>query len=303
MPRSRGFDFCCFALPLVNVGAYAILLETAVVALCLVILATATPFIVALMGNSTLSSLAKIILVVLGVVMLVWQLLGVVAVQRQSPKTYRLYLRINTILTLAVIAVCAAFLAIAAARHQPAVDACAAYFGSVSSTTSSSTISNVVSSTANNLANTSRTICNAFIWVQIGAMAGLVVLLGLTQLYMLFCQRAYGQKQRAATSDLKIETGPGDDIPLSHRDSATWDPYSTHAEGAPTRYSESHDYVAPAQTGGYNNNTSYDAQGYGAPYQQPAYDAYEAPVGGAAPNPYAAPAGQYRRSQHDGYGY
>ncbi|KAE8209360.1 hypothetical protein CF327_g6644 [Tilletia walkeri] len=299
MPRSRGFDFCCFALPLVNVGAYAILLETAIVALCVVVLASATPFIVALMGGAAPAGLGKILLIVLGLVMLLWQLLGVVAVQRQSTRSYRLYLRVNTILTLAIIGVSAAFLAIGAARHSTAVTACVANFGSVSSTTSSSTISNIVSSTANSLANTGNTICNAFIWVQVGAMGGLILLLGLTQLYMLFCQRQYGQKQRDAASDLKIETGPGDDIPLSHRDSTTWDPYSTNLEGAPTRYSESHDYVTPAPGGGAYNQAPYDAHAYGAPYQQPTYDVYEAPSG----NPYAAPPGQNRRSQQDGYGY
>ncbi|KAK0522620.1 hypothetical protein OC834_006219 [Tilletia horrida] len=311
MPRSRGgVDFCCFALPLVNFGAYAILLENAFVALCIIVLAAGTPSIVALMGGATPAGLAKILLLVLALVVLLWQLFGVVAVRRQSTRTYRLYLRINTILTLAIIGVSAAFLAIGAARHSTAVEACVANFGSVGTTTSTSAISNTLSSTANSVADTGNTICNAFVWVQVGAMAGLIVLLGLTQLYMLFCQRAYGQKQRAAASDLKIESGPGDDIPLSHRDSTTWDPYSANtADGTPVRYSESHDYVAPAQAGAMYASP-YDAHGqahgYGAPYQQPTYDVYEAPgAGAAAAQPYAAapPGGPNRRSHYDGYGY
>jgi len=301
MPRSRGFDFCCFALPLVDFGAYAILFETAFVALCIFVLAVGTPSIVALMGGATPATLAKILLVVLSLITVVWQLFGVVAVKRQSTRTYRLYLRINTLLTLAIIAVSAAFLAIAAARHATATDACVSEFGSVASTTSSSAIGNVVAGNANTTATTSRAICNTFAWIQVGAMGGLIVLLGLTQLYMLFCQRAYGQKQRGAASDLKAETGAGDNIPLSHRDSGTWDPYSANqAQDAPGRYSESHEYVAPAGAGAMYSSTAYDGQGHNSAYAQPGYDVYEAPAGD---NPYAGGAAPNRRSQHDGYGY
>ncbi|KAK0546308.1 hypothetical protein OC846_004958 [Tilletia horrida] len=316
MPRSRGVEFCCFALPLVNFGAYAIVLENAFVALCLVILAVAPPQIVALMGGATPATIAKIVVVALGVIILVWQLLGLVAINRQSTRSYQFYLRINTILTLAVIGATAAFLAIGAARHSTAVDACIAQFGTVQ-TSSGNSATDVLSGVINDGAKSGSTICNAFVWVQVGAMAGLIVLLGLTQLYMLFCQRAYGQKQRAAASELKAETGAADNIPLSHRDSTTWDPYNANpaAGDAAARYSESHDYVAPAQQAGgmyssHNNPAAgvYETQPY-ATYSQPAYDsAYETEAGRQGQQPhgyygadaYAAP---NRNSRHQADAY
>ncbi|GAC97803.1 hypothetical protein PHSY_005391 [Pseudozyma hubeiensis SY62] len=257
-------EFCCCYLPLVNVGAYLLVLETALVALAVGICALVPPAIVA--GDGVIPSWSKGLVAALGFITLVWQIIGLVSVARQMPTLYRTYLRINLVLTLAIIAATVAFLIVAAAQHNKAVRACVSTYGVIpsnSNASSSLSLSGLGQST-DAFSESGQSICNIFVWAQTGVMAGLIVLVALTQFYMLAAQRAYGGEQRKAFRDSKVSY---QDIPMNPRDSAVWEPHPS-------------DPYAGGQHG-YNNR---EPAGYGG---HDAYDSYATtPRGKYAHTPY-----------------
>lgn len=208
-------------------GAYTICVQFAVIALCVVILAVAPPQIVATMGALP-SGFPKIIVCILGVIALLWQAVGIAAIKREANRMYRTYIRVNFILTLVTIIVTLVFFAVAAARHSTALAACTAAYGNppLGSQSLGSELDSIGS-----------TICNIFIWAQVGFMGLLIILIGLTQvrcrgrprmkkgdccvlfahcchssltsnlgeqLYMCAVQRAYGKEMRHAMHDAKM---------------------------------------------------------------------------------------------------
>ena len=108
--------------------------------------------------------------------------------------------KFNLVLTLAIIAATVAFLIVAAAQHNKAVSTCVSTYGVTPSNSNSASSIPVSSFTqgADAFSESGRDICNIFVWAQTGVMAGLIVLMGLTQFYMLAAQRAYGGEQRKA---------------------------------------------------------------------------------------------------------
>lgn len=220
-------EFCCCAYPLVNVGAYLLVLETALVALAVGICALAPPSIVA--GQGVIPSWSKGLVAALGFLAVIWQILGLISVARQMPTLYRTYLRINALFTLVIIIVTVAFLIVAGAQHSKAVSTCVRTYGVIPINSSASSISTAdLGQTTDLFSQSGQQICNIFVWVQTGVMAGLIILMGLTQIYMLAAQRAYGGEQRQAWRNSKASYH---DIPMNARDSAVWetnpnDPYA-----------------------------------------------------------------------------
>ncbi|ETS63478.1 hypothetical protein PaG_01764 [Moesziomyces aphidis] len=253
-----GMEFCCCYLPLVNVGAYLLVLETALVALAVGICALAPPSIVA--GQGVIPSWSKGLVAALGFITLVWQILGLVSVARQMPTLYRTYIRINTVLTLAIIAATVAFLVTAAVQHNKAVSTCVTTYGVMPSSSASSSSTLQVSGLAETdaFSQAGRDICNIFVWAQTGVMAGLIVLMGLTQLYMLAAQKAYGNNQRAAFRDSKANY---QDIPMNPRDSAVWEPHPADPYAGQGGYRRDYDHDAydsyATTPGGKHAHTPY----------------------------------------------
>ncbi|KAJ1030424.1 hypothetical protein NDA16_001333 [Ustilago loliicola] len=259
--RSGGsMEFCCCYLPLVNVGAYLLVLETALVGLAVGICALAPPAIVA--GQGVIPSWSKSLVAALGLITLCWQILGLISVARQMPTLYRTYLRINTVLTFAIIAATVAFLIVAASQHNKAVSICVNTYGVIpaSSTSSSSVSLSGLGQGTDAFSESGRNICNILIWVQTGVMAGLIVLMGLTQIYMLAAQRAYGGEQRKAFRDSKATY---QDIPMNPRDSAVWEPSPTDQYGG----------YGGHQQGGYARDGGYGGG-------DDAYESYATTPGG-----------------------
>ncbi|CBQ67620.1 conserved hypothetical protein [Sporisorium reilianum SRZ2] len=250
--KGSGMEFCCCYLPLVNVGAYLLVLETALVALAVGICALAPPAIVA--GDGVIPSWSKGLIAALGFITLVWQILGLVSVARQMPTLYRTYLRINFVLTLAIIIATVAFLVVAAAQHNKVVNNCIATYGVIpSDSNSSSSISlSSLGQSADAFSESGQDICNIFVWAQTGVMAGLIVLMGLTQFYMLAAQKAFRDSKASYQ-----------DIPMNPRDSAVWEPRPNDP---------------------YAGQHGYNGRGYGG---DDAYDSYAAtPNGKYAHTPY-----------------
>ncbi|SPO34734.1 uncharacterized protein PSFLO_00205 [Pseudozyma flocculosa] len=253
-------EFCCCAVPLVNAGAYFLVLEFAFVALVTAILALAPPQIVATMN--VIPSWSKSLVAALGFITFFWQPLGLFAIAKQKSGLYRLYIRINFLLTCIVLACTAAFLAVSAARHNEALDACTAVYGN---TPASSGTGIAVSQATSALDGSGRTICNVLTWAQVGTMGGLIVLMGLTQLYMCFAQRAYGQQQREARGNFEkyryspANNGGPDSIPLAARDSAVWEPREDEY-GAGAHYGPGYSpYGPPAH--GMDHHSPYGDRG------------------------------------------
>ena len=219
-----------------NAGAYLIVAECAFVALAVGVLALAPPSIVATMG--AIPSWSKGLVAALGFITFVWQVFGLVSVAKEKTSLYRTYIRVNFLLTLIIIVVTLAFFAVSASRHSDSVNTCVnTYAQPIAFTSDLPTGSSTPSTQASG-----RDICNIFIWVQTGVMAGLIALIGLTQLYMCYAQRVYGQKQREASALYKNQPSriAGDHIPLAARDSAVWEPRNDpyYARDAPTAQTE-----------------------------------------------------------------
>lgn len=254
--HGSGMEFCCCYLPLVNVGAYLLVLETALVSLAVGICALAPPSIVA--GLGAIPSWSKGLVAALGFIALVWQILGLVAVARQMPTLYRTYLRINLLLTLAIIIVTVAFLVVAAAQHNKVVNTCVSTYGVIPAVSASASSSSIpltgLSGGTDAFSESGKDICNIFVWAQTGVMAGLIVLMALTQFYMLAAQRAYGGEQRKAFRDSKASY---QDIPMNPRDSAVWepspaDPYAGHQQGYGRSDYDAYEPYATTPSGKYD---------------------------------------------------
>ncbi|KAN0066220.1 hypothetical protein ACQY0O_000314 [Thecaphora frezii] len=275
MGRNRGMEFCCCAVPLVNAGAYLLVLEFAFVSLVTASLALGPPQIVATMG--AIPTWSKSLIAALGFITFFWQPLGLFTIIKQKAGLYRLYIRVNFILTVLVIISTLAFFAISASNHEKVLTTCTAVYGITPSSNSGAT----VSQTSNVLSGSGRAICNIFIWVQVGVMGGLITLMGFTQLYMCVAQRAYGQRQREAQGSFEkyqytAADGGIDSIPLSARDSTAWEPrdgpghtggdYAGYGQHYETRHNVGPAYAtyggggsptSPDKAGRYNDYPSY----------------------------------------------
>lgn len=144
-------------------------MEFIFVALCVALLAVGPPSIVATNGAIP-SGWPKAIVCVLGFIIVAWQIVGIISIKLERTTLYRTYIRINFILTLVTIVVTLAFFAVSAVRHSSALTNCVAQYGS-----------SPAGSSGTQLQNAGETICNIFLWVQVGCMGLLIALIGLTQ--------------------------------------------------------------------------------------------------------------------------
>ncbi|WFD31291.1 hypothetical protein MSPP1_002325 [Malassezia sp. CBS 17886] len=217
MVRTKGTRFCCCAIPLVKFGAYLLVLESAAVALAVGVIALAAPAVVG--AIDAVPAWGKALMAAVAFVTLAWQVLGLIAVISDSPVIYRLYIRGNFLGTVAIICIALAYAATSAARHDTAMSACIArYMGPLADDGLG------VQQVQDSLDTGRRTACKVVTWLDVGLMFALILVVGLTQLFMCYMQRRYGQRQRRAAADMK--SGADDAIPLAHRDAAAWEPRS-----------------------------------------------------------------------------
>lgn len=184
-------------------------------ALCVGVLALAPPPIVGAM--SSVPSWGKDLVAAVAFVAAAWQIVGIAAVISDQPTLYRIYIRLNFIATLIILIITIAFTITAAALHQHAVDSCMeTYEGSLAQDGMG------LQAVEDTLSTVRHKLCDILSWVDVGMMGGLIILLGLTQLFMCYMQRRYGQRQRAAIANAK--SGLGQDIPMTHRPQVGWGP-------------------------------------------------------------------------------
>ncbi|PPQ64373.1 hypothetical protein CVT26_002080 [Gymnopilus dilepis] len=176
MKTSKPRDYCCCAIPMINAGIYATLVEQTALGILVGTLSVGTPFIV---GAST-PSFAKWILGILAYAGAAVQILGFIGVSREKPTTYRRYVTLHGLILTAGFAVAAAWIIISASRHSSAEAKCLqTFFGAANSGTGQAD-----------------TLCNIFPWVDVGIMGGLWVILAAFQAYLLIVVSSYGTSQR-----------------------------------------------------------------------------------------------------------
>ncbi|KAN0060368.1 hypothetical protein ACQY0O_007697 [Thecaphora frezii] len=176
MVRRAGLEFCCLSVPLVNVGVYLATLECLFVSLCLFCLAIFAPPIVA--GMDVLPPWYKPALAGLGGFSVVLHLLGLTTIARQSTTWYRAYLRIHFAATLTVLVLSITGIVVMAMGHDRAAATCRSLYGNEPFNSGKGIRVDMLSDA---LKDSGRVICNVFTYIQLGAMAGLIALMGLTQ--------------------------------------------------------------------------------------------------------------------------
>jgi len=199
-------DYCCCAIPVVNVGIYSTLTEQFALGIIAGTLGIATPQIV---GAATPSS-ARWIFAIICYVAAIVQVFGFIGVAQEKPITFRRYTTLHILFTTAAFSVAAAWIIVSATRHSTAKSNCEQRFFSATS----------------DITSEGETMCQIFPWVDIGIMGGLWVLLAIAQFYFYTVISGYGVGQRGdheKYNSVYSMTGlNNDDVPLANR-SDPWD--------------------------------------------------------------------------------
>jgi len=200
------WDYCCCAIPLLNVGAYVVLSEQFVLGILVGTLAVGTPSIV----GAAVPDVSKFVMMALGYVFAGIQLVGFFGIFKEKPALFKKYVTFNSIILYLGLSAALAFIAISAGRHQPAVDQCdSSFFGSGNQTTTTAQVD-----------TEGQQICNIFTWVVLGIMGALWVVLFILQTYFTFALRGYGTTQRADHSkyqSIYSQNGTDQNIVLNER--------------------------------------------------------------------------------------
>ncbi|KAK7463663.1 hypothetical protein VKT23_005604 [Stygiomarasmius scandens] len=170
-------DYCCCAIPVVNAGIYATLLEQFTAGFVIGILAMATPSIV---GAAT-PSFAPWIFGVVCLVAAALQVLGFIGVAREKPVLFRRYISLHTLAAIAAFALGAAWIIISAARHNTAKSDCLSDFFNTEDST---------------LQSEGDTLCEIFPWVDVGIMGGIWILLAIVHVYLYVVISSYSTGQQ-----------------------------------------------------------------------------------------------------------
>ncbi|KAF8642414.1 hypothetical protein AX16_009679 [Volvariella volvacea WC 439] len=215
-------EYCCCAIPLVNAGIYATLIEQLTLAVVVGVLSVATPSIV---GAAT-PPVAPWILVVLCFVTAGVQVLGFLGVAQERTIMFRRYVTLHSLLSLATFAVAGAWIGISAGRHQDAKSRC---------------LEDFFPSTPDQGPNEGETLCEIFPWVDIGIMGGIWLILAIMQTYLYFMLSSYGSSQRRDHAKYAQLGDPvhADAIPMDTRDE--WD--SRPSTDSPTKQDSHYRHV------------------------------------------------------------
>jgi len=173
-----GWDYCCCAIPILNVGAYFTLSEQFVLGILVGTLSLTTP---ALVGTSLPFSFAHLILSLLGFAFALIQFIGFFGIFKEKPNLFRRYVSINWIVLSVGLSAAATFIGISASRHSRAVATCEATFFNESDVAED---------------DEGEQICEIFCWISVGVMGGLWLLLTILQSYFVLVLRNYGVTQR-----------------------------------------------------------------------------------------------------------
>ncbi|KAG8715670.1 hypothetical protein FRC11_001617 [Ceratobasidium sp. 423] len=205
-------EYCCCAIPLLNVGIYTVIAEQFIMGVVTGTLSIATPFIV----GASVPSFAPWLLAIACYIVAGTQLFGFIGVFKEKAGLFHKYVIVNSVVVMAAFGIAAAFIAMSGTRHDTATKRCQVAFFSGNSTASTSSTDDT---------GEGQQVCDIFTWVILGLMAGLWVTLAFFQAYLLMVARFYSQSQRADHKKY-YSIYSQLDIPLSDRnnDNDAWNP-------------------------------------------------------------------------------
>ncbi|KAL4398896.1 hypothetical protein ACI68E_004293 [Malassezia pachydermatis] len=201
--------------PLVKFGAYTLTVETAFVALCVGILALAPPPIVGGMG--AIPAWGKYVVAVIAFVLAAWQIVGFASIMADHTVLFRWYSRVTFIGTIIILIFTIAFMATAAGLHDNVIPTCLANFEQPLANDGFG-----IQQVQDRLDQGRRDVCNILAWADVGLMAGLIIVVGLMQLYMCYMLHKYGQRQRAAEKEARMNPAP---VSLPMQDTKQWNTF------------------------------------------------------------------------------
>jgi len=211
-------QYVCFALPMYNVGIYAVIGEIFVVALVTGILSVAAPDIIAV----SIPGFGAPLLGALCIILAVFQIWGVICVRKEYANQFKRYTNINIAGTTLLLLLALIWIIISAVNHNSAVNACMAQFlaPNQTDTVTGTLLGSPVSSSQS---QSGHDVCNVFMYVQIGIMVFLWILIALSQTYFLAVEKVYASEQRSDHVKYNsIYSSAGEEIAL--RRSGLWDP-------------------------------------------------------------------------------
>jgi len=187
-------DRCCVAVPLYNVGIYAIFAQFAVIALVTGVLSFAAPYIVAV----SIPSFGAYILGACCLIVFGLQGWGFFGVYKEKPGTYRKYVHVNMGAVALTFVLALVWIIVSAVKHNTAVTACIEQFVTETENSGTSTSASDDASLIDidSGAVSGSSLCSIFTWVQTGIMGGLWLALLIIEVYFVMMSRAYSREQR-----------------------------------------------------------------------------------------------------------
>ncbi|KAF9270299.1 hypothetical protein L218DRAFT_992932 [Marasmius fiardii PR-910] len=200
-------EYCCCAIPIINAGIYATLIEQIIAGLLVGILSLATPHIV---GAAT-PSVAPLILAIVCFVVAGLQVLAFIGVAKEKPILFRRYLTLHSIAILGAFAVAAAWIIISATKHSSAKSRCLSDFFSSPETETQG-----------------ETLCEVFSWVSVGVMGGLWAVLAVMHVYLYIILASYSSEQEKdhVRYNALNDSSNLENIPMNNR--KDWDNRPSH---------------------------------------------------------------------------
>ncbi|KAG0141618.1 hypothetical protein CROQUDRAFT_663573 [Cronartium quercuum f. sp. fusiforme G11] len=171
--------YCCFAIPLYNVGIYVILAQFTVFGLVSGILVFSTPSILAIAVPQTLTAIFGVLCIIIGLA----QAIGFYGVYKERVAFFRKYIIFNAILVFITLFYSLILIVLSATHHQRAIQQCILQF--VSNDDNLATVS-----------ASGRTICNIWTWAQLGVCGLLWVLFCASEIYFMMLERRWGKDQK-----------------------------------------------------------------------------------------------------------
>ncbi|KAG7099296.1 hypothetical protein E1B28_001154 [Marasmius oreades] len=239
-------EYCCCAIPVINAGIYATMIEQFLAGILVGILSISTPHIV----GSAMPSFAALVLAIVCFVMAGLQVLAVIGVAREKPTLFRRYLTLHSIAMFGAFAVAAAWIIISATKHSTAKSRCLSDFFSNPDTESQGD-----------------TLCEIFSWVSVGVMGGLWAVLAIMHVYLYVVLVTYSSEQQKDHIRYNaLNDSTNENIPMNDRNDWDTRPSQEYMEG---EYAHGRQGSAASVADIINQPTHNPEDGFSKTYSRP----------------------------------
>ncbi|CAH7669615.1 hypothetical protein BY996DRAFT_4587027 [Phakopsora pachyrhizi] len=200
--------YCCFAIPLYNVGIYSILTEFFIIGTVFGILSFSAPSILAVALPGILTSLFGFICLMIGMS----QAAGFYGVYMEKVELFEKYVIVNVVLLLIGLVYSLVLMIISATRHDTATEECIIQF--------------VSGDERSSVSESGRSVCDVWTWAQLAVCGILWFITGLSQLYFCHLQRVWSRDQKLDHLHYRTIVSAARDSMLGTNSQARGDPRS-----------------------------------------------------------------------------